>query len=83
VVASLSEWLNALRDETFQAVVLDAAETREMDVDSVLKAARGARRIVINREPGQGGSEGIDVALESPLKPAQLREALQCRSEAD
>jgi signal transduction histidine kinase len=83
VVASLGEWLNALRDETFQAVVLDAAETREMDVDSVLKAARGARRVVINREPGQGGSEGIDVALESPLKPAQLREAFQCRSEAD
>lgn len=83
VVASLSEWLNALRDETFQAVVLDATETREMDMDSVLKAARGARRVVINREPGQGGSEGIDVALESPLKPAQLREALQCRPEAD
>lgn len=83
VVASLSEWLNALRDETFQAVVLDAAETREMDMDSVLKAARGARRIVINREPGQGGSEGIDVALESPLKPAQLREALRCRLEAN
>ena len=83
VVASLTEWLDALRDQSFQAVVVDATETRDLNMDLVLKAARGARRIVINREPGQGSSEGIDVALESPLKPAELREALKCRPAAD
>ena len=83
VVASLGEWQDALRDEAFQAVVVDATETRDLDMDWVLKAAQGARRVVINREPGQGGSEGMDAALESPLKPAQLREALRCRLEAN
>jgi hypothetical protein len=83
VVASLTEWLDALRDQSFQAVVVDATETRDLNMDLVLKAARGARRIVINREPGQGSSEGIDVALESPLKPAELRGALKCRPAAD
>jgi signal transduction histidine kinase len=76
-VRTREELMSALRDEDFDAVLLDAAVLGDGDVNAVRAAADGLRVIVINAEPGKFAVGAVDAVLTPPLRPADLRSALE------
>jgi signal transduction histidine kinase len=69
--------LETLQRDRFDCLLIDAVGCQVAELPQVLAFARGARLILINAPPGQAASGVFDAVLESPLKPAQLREILQ------
>lgn len=76
-VETSDELMTALREDRFRWVLIDAVESKQTDLERVVKAAQGAKLIALNAEAvSTTGIGPFDTVLVSPLKPAQLREAL-------
>jgi len=77
LVTAQQALLEALQRERFDCLLIDAVGCHLQDLEPTLASAHEVRLFLINAAPGQTTNAVFEAVLESPLKPAQLREILQ------
>jgi signal transduction histidine kinase len=77
LVTAQEALLETLQRERFDCLLIDVVGCQLPELEPGLASAHGARLFLINAAPGQTNNGVFEAVLESPLKPAQLREILQ------